>query len=70
MIIDNASNQQYSLVSSENKAEANVNLSCFITFIVKKSHLLKKWAVVGRTAPVVGQSPTMPYPGYATNLGS
>jgi hypothetical protein len=42
MIIDNASNQQYSLVSSENKAEANVNLSCFITFIVKKSHILKK----------------------------
>jgi len=29
-----------------------------------------KWSMVGRTVPVVGRRPTMPYPGYATTFDS
>ncbi len=29
--------------------------------------VIKKWQVVGRTAPVVERRPTMPYPVYATS---
>jgi hypothetical protein len=35
---------------------------------IKKS-FFQKWPVVGRTGSVVGLSPSMPYPGYATTLG-
>ncbi len=56
----------YNLVSTDEKTGANVNVSCFIASIVIKKSSFKKWSVVGRTAPVVGRRPTMPYPGYAT----
>ena len=60
-------NRLFNLVSTEKETGVNAKIVLLCLTLLKKI-IFFKWPVVGLKAPVVGLSPTMPYPGYATSI--